>query len=76
MHFLVIFFKHLAFLFVLFEISVARVGFVKDQSTTRIKFPPLIQKLPHGIPTGHLRPFGKLFIKILVIYYDILFRMV
>jgi hypothetical protein len=42
----------------LLELCSARIGFVKDQSITKVKFPPVIKKQP-AMPTGHLRPLGK-----------------
>ena len=46
----------------LFLGCAARDGFIKDQSTTNMVFPPrIIPKRPGGdIPTGHFRPLGKI----------------
>ena len=47
---------------------LGRNGFLKDQ-TTDIIFPPVIQSAHSAhIPTGHLRPFGKSCLSILVAF--------
>ena len=54
------------FLAIVFGILSARNGFVKDQSTSRIKFPPAVppRKPYSAIPIGHMRPLGKHWIKV------------
>ena len=49
------------FIAIVFGIASARNGFVKDQSTSRIKFPPSVppRKPYSAIPIGHMRPLGK-----------------
>jgi hypothetical protein len=44
------------------ERAYARIGFKKDQSVTKIDFPPKIARWKSsstGIPQGHLRPLGE-----------------
>jgi len=49
----------------LFVVCSARTGFVKDQSEDLVTFPPYIfDNVDSPVPAGHLRPLGRLIIKV------------
>ncbi len=52
----------LGFLMNLFLAVTGRTGFKKDQSTN-VAFPPRIGKPVSGVPLGHLRPIGKVYVE-------------
>ena len=55
------------FLLLVLPSSLAKLGFIKDQSM-EANFPPRVSKPDPDIPEGHLRPLGEYLTKLIYLF--------